>query len=71
MAKSDFKCSLCKDVISEKFFSLGTFRKYRCPQCGTICKKHIKTHLLGSPTCTKCGSKVLCYAFLNNRWKQV
>lgn len=71
MAKSDFKCSVCKEVKSESFFALGTFHKYKCPKCGLICKKHVSWHLLGGNKCTQCGSKVLSYAFINNKWKQV
>lgn len=77
MAKSDFKCSLCKKVISSgilDFFNVTSPHKYSCPKCGTICGKHINhRHLalgLLSPKCEKCGSKVLEYKFENNRWIQ-
>ena len=71
MAKSDFKCSICKEVVSKGFFSIGVFKKYRCPNCGTICKDHVSSHLFGGPTCNKCGKRVIAYQFVNNRWKQV
>lgn len=70
MAKSDFTCSLCKKVVSQNFFSIGTFHKYKCPKCGTICSAHISHHLFGRPTCSRCGNKVITYSFINNRWKQ-
>lgn len=71
MAKSDYKCSLCKEVVHQSFFAVLDFKKYKCPKCGTICKKHISYKLLRGNVCSKCGSKVLSYVFTNNRWKQI
>lgn len=71
MAKGDFICKLCGDVVkTQKLFGFPD-RKYVCPKCGEICKKHIKTRLFGAPTCTNCGSKVLQYEIQKGRWTQV
>lgn len=77
MAKSDFKCDICKKVISEDvldFFDITTLHKFKCPKCGTICNKHVdhRVYALGffRPKCKKCGSKVVAYKFVNNKWTQ-
>ena len=66
MAKADYICKNCKEVQTEHFFK--TLYKYMCPQCGTICEKCIDTYWFKSPTCKKCGSKVLSYIFKGGRW---
>ena len=71
MAKSDYTCRLCKCVISQGFFQITQFKKYKCPNCGTICGKHVSYKLLRGNVCDKCGSRVISYAFVNNRWKQI
>ena len=68
MAKSDYICEVCNEVVAKKFISLSGFYKYACPKCGTMCEKHITKHLLGRPTCNKCGGKVLRYKFEDGRW---
>ncbi|MGM9844657.1 MAG: hypothetical protein ACI30K_00290 [Muribaculaceae bacterium] len=70
MAKSDYRCELCDDVVGRvglaRFFSLTKMKKYSCQNCGTICKKHVKIKWF-KPICKKCGKRVLKYSFYKKR----
>lgn len=44
MGKGDFICTE-HGVIEKPFISISTFRKYKCPECGILCKKCVKSSL--------------------------
>lgn len=69
MAKNDFVCKNCKKVVTQSFFSLKTFHKYTCPNCGTICEDCVDNGLF-KRKCRKCGEKVLRYSWSGNKWHQ-
>lgn len=54
MGKGDFICTE-HGVIEKPFISISTFRKYKCPECGILCKKCVKSSLWVTK-CKHCGS---------------
>lgn len=71
MSKYNFMCSLCDDVIHKGFWTCKKhFHKYECPEHGEICKKHIKKHIFGGPTCKVCGRHVMKYTKTKDNWRQ-
>lgn len=69
MAKSDFICGACKQVITFGFFESKV--RYQCPTHGKLCKECAETHFLGKATCKECGSKLIKYEFVDNKWQKV
>ena len=72
MAKSDFICDNCKQVITHGFFNPFTFKKYKCAACGRVlCDDYVDKPLIGRPKCKACDKKVIAYAFKDNKWTQI
>lgn len=66
MAKSDFICKNCGEVISFSIFSTPV--RYKCPEHGIICKDCVDRPLIGRATCKECGSKTIKQKFDGKRW---
>ncbi len=70
MAKSDYTCKKCKKVKSAGLIQVLSFKKYSCPSCGVLCGDCVSGGIF-STTCKKCGSKVMKYEWVDNKWKQI
>jgi hypothetical protein len=68
MAKSDFICSICKQVRGTSFISSSG--KYKCPKHKFICGEHVSGFL--GLKCKECNSKVISYKFNDKKgkWEQ-
>ncbi len=71
MAKTDFTCKLCKDVVS--FGWLETPKRFECPTHKFICYKHITSSFFSGQKCEKCDKKVIEYRFNDKRerWEKI
>ena len=75
MAKSDFICSICKEVHGSDRHGNPT-SKYKCAKHGFICREciYISGGFLSRTRryCNKCEGEVLLYEFNNHRkkWEQ-